>query len=70
MPAFLEDALAKSGRKKGFTGKRLDHYVYGGLNNLGAMHGSKSTAKGREMQRKHDQHKAKKRVCSLGSMGQ
>lgn len=28
--------------------------VYGTLNNLGAMHGSKETAKGRAMQAKHD----------------
>lgn len=54
MPAFLEKLLLKSGRKKGFSGERLDHYVYGGMNNLGAMHGSKITEKGEEMQRKHD----------------
>ena len=29
MPKELEDKLRASGRKKGFTGKRLDKYVYG-----------------------------------------
>ncbi len=28
-------------------------YVYGALNNLGAMHGNQETAKGRRMDAKH-----------------
>jgi hypothetical protein len=53
MPKFLENALRHEGRKKGLTGKHLEHYVYGGMNNIGAMHGSKETAKGAEMEKKH-----------------
>lgn len=54
MPAFLEKALEKEAVRKGFRGKRLKRYVYGGMNTAGAMHGNKETAKGRAMQRKHD----------------
>ncbi len=46
MPAFLEKKLkAEYGNNPGA--------VYGTMNKLGAMHGSKETAKGREMERKH-----------------
>ncbi len=54
MPKFLEQQLEKSADKKGFTGKRKARYVYGGMNNLGAMRGNKETPKGAAMQRKHD----------------
>jgi len=54
LPEFLEKDLAKSADKKGFTGRRKERYIYGAMNNLGAMHGSKETSKGAEMQRKHD----------------
>ncbi len=54
MPKFLEDALAKSAAKKGLTGKAKDRYVYGGMNSIGAMHGSSETAKGIAMERKHE----------------
>ena len=58
MPEFLERRLRTAARKKGFKGKRADEYVYGAMNNMGAMHGSEITAKGREMEAKHerDQH--------------
>lgn len=45
--------MRKEGRKKGFSGDRLDRYVYGGMNSTGAMHGNKITKKGREMEKKH-----------------
>ena len=64
MPKFLENDLRRAGRKKGFTGEKLEHYVYGGMNNLGAMHGSKETAKGREMEEKHEDDMKK-----MGNMG-
>ena len=35
MPKKLEQRLRRSGRKKGFIGKRLDKYVYGTLRKLG-----------------------------------
>lgn len=53
MPKFLETALAKEARKKGYTGDRAKRYIFGAMNNLGAMHGSQETAKGRAMERKH-----------------
>ncbi len=60
MPKFLENALRHEGRKKGLTGKHLEKYVYGGMNNIGAMHGSKETPKGAEMEKKHMAKEAKK----------
>lgn len=55
MPAFLEHALRKEARKKGKSGKSADRYVYGTMNNMGTMKGSKETSKGRAMERKHEQ---------------
>lgn len=54
MPKFLESKLKSEAKSKGFTGKRADKYVYGGLNNLGAMSGNKETAKGEAMEKKHE----------------
>ena len=54
MPKFMESVLKKAAAAKGFKGKRADHYVYGAMNNMGAMSGSKETAKGKAMQAKHD----------------
>lgn len=53
VPVFLEKALAKSASKKGKTGTAADRYVYGAMNNLGAMRGNRETAKGRAMAKKH-----------------
>ncbi len=49
MPKFLENKL----RAHVPSGVDPDHYVYGAMNNMGAMHGSKETAKGRDMEAKH-----------------
>jgi hypothetical protein len=54
MPAFLEATLKKAAAKKGFSGKKADRYVYGAMNNMGAMRGSKITANGKRMQAKHE----------------
>lgn len=54
MPKFLENALRHEARKKGLSGKHADKYVYGAMNNIGAMHGNKITVKGERMQAKHD----------------
>ena len=54
MPKFLEDALRKSAAKHGYTGDRADAYVFGTMNNLGAMKGNKETAHGRAMEREHE----------------
>lgn len=64
MPKFLERDLEKSAEKKGFTGERKDRYVYGGMQNLGAMRGNKETAKGKAMQAKHDRDVARGRTRS------
>jgi hypothetical protein len=53
MPKFLEQALRHHYSAKGFRGEHLDRVVYGTMNNLGAMHGSKETAKGKRMDAKH-----------------
>lgn len=54
MPKFLEDILRRGAVKKGFKGKRADKYVFGAMNNMGAMKGNQPTAKGERMQAKHD----------------
>ena len=53
MPEFLENKLKAEAAKKGFKGKRAAHYVYGAMNNLGAMRGNKETPKGARMDEKH-----------------
>jgi hypothetical protein len=53
MPKFLEEKLRAGARNKGFKGRRADRYVYGAMNNMGAMRGNKETAKGAEMEAKH-----------------
>lgn len=46
MPKFLEKKLrAEYGNNA--------HAIYGTMNKIGAMHGNKETAKGREMEKKH-----------------
>jgi hypothetical protein len=51
MPKFLEEKLRKEYGNN-------PHAIYGTMNKIGAMKGNKETAKGREMERKHekDQH--------------
>lgn len=58
MPAFLEKKL-----KKEYPGN--PGAVYGTLNNIGAMHGNKETAKGVEMQRKHDAKSKRKKFRKM-----
>lgn len=53
MPKFLEDKLKQEyGNNKSA--------IYGTMNKLGAMHGNKETAKGKEMARKHAQKQGQK----------
>jgi len=54
MPKFLEARLRSQAASKGFTGERADRYVYGAMNNMGAMRGNQTTAKGERMQAKHE----------------
>ena len=59
MPAFLERKLkAEYGDNP--------HAIYGTMNKLGAMQGSKETAKGREMEAKHKRDMKKR--TSVGEM--
>jgi hypothetical protein len=53
MPAFLEKKLKTAAAAKGYSGRKAARYVYGAMNNMGAMRGSKETAKGKSMQSKH-----------------
>ena len=53
MPKFLEKKLAAQAAKEGKTGRAAARYIYGTMNNIGAMHGNKETAKGAEMDAKH-----------------
>lgn len=59
MPNFLERILSKAAGKKGFTGKKKAAYIYGTMNNLGAMKGNKITAKGQRMEAKHERDMGK-----------
>ena len=54
MPKFLEHILESVAAKHGFSGRRAARYVYGAMNNMGAMRGNKETAKGRAMGRTHE----------------
>ncbi len=54
MPKFLEQDLEAAAAKKGFSGRKADEYVYGTLNDVGAMHGNKETPKGAAMQARHN----------------
>jgi hypothetical protein len=60
VPLFLEKKLKATAASKGLTGRHADAYVYGTMNNIGAMHGNRPTAKGAEMQRKHEEHSLQK----------
>lgn len=53
MPAFLEKKLEAEAAKKHMTGRAASRYVYGAMNNMGAMRGNKETAKGAAMESKH-----------------
>lgn len=57
MPQFLEDQLKRAAAAKGMKGAKADRYVYGAMNNMGAMKGNQETAKGARMQAKHDADK-------------
>lgn len=54
MPQFLENILKTAARKKGLSGKHAAAYVYGTMNNMGAMRGNQETAKGAAMEAKHE----------------
>jgi len=53
MPKFLEEKLRAEAAAHGMRGRDVAHYVYGTMNNIGAMRGNKETAKGARMDAKH-----------------
>lgn len=60
MPKFLEKALRKEYGDN-------DNAVYGTLNSIGAMRGSRETPKGRAMQRKHDEDSKRPMAARIGA---
>lgn len=54
MPKFLEDQLKQEYPNNPSA-------VFGTMNKIGAMHGNKETAKGREMEAKHNRDMAAKK---------
>lgn len=54
MPKAIEAKIRAEGQKRGLSGRRLDQYTYGALNNAGMMHGSKITAKGEKAESKYE----------------
>jgi hypothetical protein len=69
MPKFLEEKLEASAAKAGKTGKAADRYVFGAMNNMGAMHGNKTTAKGERMEAKHTADMKKKKGGFAAKLG-
>ena len=61
MPAFLENRLKREASRKGLRGKRAARYVYGTMNNIGAMQGNRETRKGARMAVKHRRDKRRSR---------
>ena len=59
MPKFLETILGREASRKGMSGRRKERYIFGALNNQGAMRGNKETARGRAMSRKHKRKMAR-----------
>lgn len=53
MPKFLESKLKKQYGDNPSA-------IYGTMNKIGAMHGNKETAKGKMMQKKHEQKFSRK----------
>jgi hypothetical protein len=45
--AKAERALKSAAKRKGLTGARAGHYVYGTLNKIGLKKGSKTTRRGK-----------------------
>jgi hypothetical protein len=61
MPNFLEQRLRQEyGNDK--------HAIYGTMNAIGAMRGNKETAKGREMERKHEMKTEKEAASPMREM--
>ena len=57
----MENILGAAADDKGLSGDDKSGYIYGAMNNMGAMKGNKETAKGKAMQTKHDSDTKKKK---------
>ena len=66
MPKQIEAVIRRSAEKKGLTGRRADAYTYGTLNDIGAVHGNKETAKGAKMEKKYIRDHGKSRNPAKG----
>ena len=53
MPKAIEAKIRRGYRKRGLSGSKLDNAVYGTLNKLGFMRGSKITKKGAKAESKY-----------------
>lgn len=53
MPEFLEKKIEASEEKRGVPAKRARSIAFATMNKRGLVHGSKITAKGRQMEKKH-----------------
>ena len=62
MPRFLEDKLKREYGENSAVPFKV-------MNKIGAMHGNKETAKGREMGRKHDEDTHMAKMGNMGKMG-
>lgn len=67
MPKFLKQRLAAQAAKEGKTGEAADRYVYGAMNNMGAMHGNKETPKGARMEATHERDHTPHPARNLGT---
>jgi hypothetical protein len=54
MPEKVIESMKRGYRGSDLSSKEINHRVYGHLNNVGAMHGSKETRKGAAMERKYE----------------
>ena len=48
MPKAMEMKLMREADMKGMKCRKKAAYVYGNMNNMGLMHGNKTTAKGKK----------------------
>ena len=53
MPKKIISAIKKGYKGKGLSEKQVNKRVYGALNNMGFMKGSKETRKGQRAERKY-----------------
>lgn len=60
MPKALAAEMKRGYEGKGLSEEEVNHRVYGKLNKMGAMRGSKVTRKGRRLEKKYLRHRGRK----------